>query len=180
MDGCTIIKSIGVKRLRMKNNLAFVSLFITVLLFGVLNGGGLFEEIVVAPVWSASPPSSFALIQAPNGLSLTSFWIPFHIAANIFLVIALILNWQNRIRRNYLLIVLAVYLVIRVVTFTYFAPEIIAFENTPAQGLDSPELEARAERWTILSWFRTVGEIGINILLLLAIIQPGKRDKHTT
>lgn len=164
----------------MKNNLAFLTLFIAVLLFGILNGGGLFEEIVVAPVWSASPPASFALIQEPIGLSLTSFWIPFHIAANIFLVIALVLNWQNRIRRNYLLIVLAIYLVIRVATFAYFAPEIIAFENTPAQGPYSPELEARAERWTIRSWFRTLGEIGINILLLLAIIQPGKRDKHVT
>ena len=164
----------------MKNNLAFLTLFITVLLFGVLNGGGIFEEIVVAPVWSASPPTSFALIQGPDGLSLTSFWIPFHIAANIFLVIALVLNWQNRIRRNYLLIVLAIYLVIRVATFAYFAPEIIAFENTPAQGPYSPELKARAELWTILSLFRTIGEIGINILLLIAIIQPKKRDKHVT
>ena len=164
----------------MKNNFAFLTLFITVLLFGVLNGGGIFEEIVVAPVWSASPPTSFALIQEPNGLSLTSFWIPFHIAANIFLVIALVLNWQNRIRRNYLLIVLAIYLVIRVATFAYFAPEIIAFENTPAQGPYSPELKARAELWTILSLLRTIGEIGINILLLIAIIQPKKRDKHVT
>jgi hypothetical protein len=164
----------------MKNNFAFLTLFITVLLFGVLNGGGIFEEIVVAPVWSASPPTSFALIQGPDGLSLTSFWIPFHIAANIFLVIALVLNWQNRIRRNYLLIVLAIYLVIRVATFAYFAPEIIAFENTPAQGPYSPELKARAELWAILSLFRTIGEIGINILLLIAIIQPKKRDKHVT
>ena len=164
----------------MKNKFAFLTLFITVLLFGVLNGGGIFEEIVVAPVWSATPPTSFSLIQEPNGLSLTSFWIPFHIAANIFLIIALILNWQNKIRRNYLLIVLGLYLVIRVATFAYFAPEIIAFENTPAQGPFSPELAARAEQWTTLSWFRTIGEIGINILLLLAIIQPGKRDKHMT
>lgn len=57
----------------MKNKLAYLTLFITVLLFGVLNGGGIFEEIVVVPVWSASPPASFALIQKPNGLSLTSF-----------------------------------------------------------------------------------------------------------
>lgn len=75
------------------------------------------------------------------------------------------------------MIVLGLYLVIRIVTFAYFAPEIIAFENTPAEGLFSPELAARAERWTTLSWLRTIGEIGINILLLLAIIQPGKRDK---
>ncbi|SEC28559.1 hypothetical protein SAMN05443246_3582 [Paenibacillus sp. GP183] len=160
----------------MKSKLAFLTLFITVLLFGVLNGGGLYEEIVVAPVWSESPPASFALIQAPNGLSLTSFWILFHIAANILLIIALVINWQHRKRRNYLLIVLGLYMVIRGATFAYFAPEIIAFENTPAQGPFSPEFAARAKLWTTLSWLRTIGEIGIYILLLLAVIQPGKRD----
>jgi hypothetical protein len=160
----------------MKNKFAFLTLFITVLLFGVLNGGGIYEEIVVAPVWSASPPTSFALIQEPSGLSLTSFWISFHIAANIFLVIALVLHWQNKRRRDYLLVVLGLYLIIRIATFAYFAPEIIAFENTPAHGPFSPELEARAKLWTTLSWFRTICEIGINILLLLAIIKPGKRE----
>jgi hypothetical protein len=66
--------------------------------------------------------------------------------------------------------------IIRIATFAYFAPEIIAFENTPAHGPFSPELEARAKLWTTLSWFRTICEIGINILLLLAIIKPGKRE----
>lgn len=56
----------------------------------------------------------------------------------------------------------------------------IAFENTPAQGPFSPELAARAERWATLGWFRTIGEIGINILLLLALIQPGKKDSNTS
>jgi hypothetical protein len=162
----------------MKNKFALLTLFITILLFGVLNGGGLFEEIVVAPVWSASPPASFSLIQEPNGLTLTNFWIPFHISANIFLIIALVLNWQYIKRRNYLLAVLGLYIVIRVATFAYFAPEIIAFENIPAEGPFSPELADRAEQWTTLSRLRGVGEIGINILLLLALIQPGTREKQ--
>jgi hypothetical protein len=158
----------------MKSTFAFLSLFITVLLFGVLNGGGLYEEIIIAPVWSASLPTSLALIQEPNGISLTDFWIPFHIGANITLIIALILNWRTLKRRNYLLVVLGIYLIIRAATFAYFAPEIIAFENTFAEGPSDPELAARVERWVLLSWIRTVGEIGINILLLLAIIQPAK------
>lgn len=167
----------GREMILMKSKLSLFTLFMTVLLFGILNGGGIFEEIVVVPVWSASPPASFALIQEPDGLSLTSFWIPFHIAANIFLIIALILNWQNKKRRSHLLIVLGMYLVIRIATFAYFAPEIIAFENIPSQGPFSPELAARAQLWATLSWLRTIGEIGINILLLLAIIQPGKYNK---
>lgn len=156
----------------MREKFAFLTLFITVLLFGVVNGGGLYEEMIVAPVWSASPPESLALIQPPDGLTLTNFWIPFHIAANIFLIIALVMNWKEKKRRTYLLVVLGLYAIIRAVTFAYFAPEIMAFENTPAQGPFSPELAARAELWT-MSWLRTIGEIGINILILLALIQPG-------
>ena len=30
-------------------------------------GGGLFEHIVVVPIWRASPPSSFAIIQRGTG-----------------------------------------------------------------------------------------------------------------
>lgn len=161
----------------MKSRFAFLSLIITVLLFGVLNGGGLYEEIIIAPVWSASPPTSLALIQEPNGLTLIDFWIPFHIGANIFLIIALILNWQTYKLRSYLLVVLCIYLIIRVATFAYFAPEIIAFENTFAEGPDDPELAARVKRWIMLSWFRTIGEIGINIILLMAIIQPRARKE---
>lgn len=161
----------------MREKFAFLTLFITVLLFGVVNGGGLYEEMIVAPVWSASPPESFALIQPPDGLALINFWIPFHIAANIFLIIALIMNWKAKKRRTYLLVVLGLYAIIRIVTFAYFAPEITFFQNTPAEGPFSPELAARAELWTMLSWLRTIGEIGINILLLLALIQPGfQRD----
>lgn len=161
----------------MREKFAFLTLFITVLLFGVVNGGGIYEEMIVSPVWSASPPESLALIQPPDGLTLTNFWIPFHIAANIFLIIALVMNWKVKKRRAYLLVVLGLYAIIRAVTFAYFAPEIMTFQNTPAQGPFSPELAAKAERWTTLSWFRTIGEIGINILLLLALIQPGFQEK---
>lgn len=161
----------------MKYKLAFPALFMTVLLFSVLNGGGLYEEIIVSPVWSADLPSSLALIQQPSGLTLTDFWIPFHIGANIFLILALIFNWPSYKTRIYLLVVLGLYLLIRGATFTYFAPEIIDFEHTLASGMTDPELATRVERWITLSWVRTVAEVGIFILLLLAFVQPkGKSD----
>ncbi len=163
----------------MKEKWAFFVLFITILLFGVINGGGLYEEIVVGPVWSASPPASFALIQEPEGLSLTSFWIPFHIIANIFLILALVLYWKEKRPRNLLLVALGLYALIRIATFLYFVPEITEFMNTPSTGPFSAELAARADQWRTLSWIRTIGEIVVNVLLLLALTQLDKEREKT-
>jgi hypothetical protein len=33
-------------------------------------GGGLYEHLVVMPLWAASPPSSFAMIQPGTGVPL--------------------------------------------------------------------------------------------------------------
>lgn len=162
----------------MREKIALIVLFVTTLLFGVINGGGIYEEIVVGPVWSSSPPTSFALIQEPNGLSLASFWVPFHIIANIFLVLSLVMYWKERRRRNLLLVALGLYTLIRIVTLLYFVPEITEFMNTSPNGPFSAELAARANQWNTLSWIRTfVGEIIVNVLLLLAISQPDKERK---
>jgi hypothetical protein len=40
-------------------------------------GGGLYEHIVLMPIWSASPPSSFRIIQRGTGVLLQRFWYPF-------------------------------------------------------------------------------------------------------
>jgi hypothetical protein len=52
--------------------------------------GGLFEHIVVVPIWSASPPSSFAIIQPRTGVPLQRFWIPVHAAITIFIISSLL------------------------------------------------------------------------------------------
>lgn len=43
----------------------------------------------------------------------------------------------------------------------------------------SAELAARADQWTTLSWIRTIGEIVVNVILLLAIIKPDKEREKT-
>ncbi|ALC83010.1 MULTISPECIES: hypothetical protein [Bacillus] len=119
------------------------------------------------------------MIQEPDGISLISFWVPFHILANIFLVIALVMYWKEKRPRNLLLAVLGLYLLIRIATFFYFVPEITDFMNTPPTGPSSVALAARADQWTTLSWLRTIGEIAVNVLLLLAITKPGKESGKT-
>ena len=63
-------------------------------------GGGLYEKLVLIPLWSASPPSSFAVIQPDTGVPLQNFWIPTHIAITVFVLLALFLNSKEpKVRR---------------------------------------------------------------------------------
>jgi hypothetical protein len=52
-------------------------------------GGGLYEHVVLTPLWSRSPPSSFSIIQRGTGVPLQRSWIPVHVAITIFMLSAL-------------------------------------------------------------------------------------------
>jgi hypothetical protein len=72
-------------------------------------GGGLYEHLVLTPLWSASPPASFAIIQPHTGVPLQRFWIPVHAAITIFLMLSLFLTWRQMEVRRLLLIGLGSY-----------------------------------------------------------------------
>src|SRR5262249_400023 len=83
-------------------------------------GGGPYESIVLMPVWSKSPPSSFSIIQPETGVPLQRFWVPVHGAITLFLIVALVLTWRELTVRRLLLFALASYLVMRVWSGLFF------------------------------------------------------------
>src|SRR5215813_7630551 len=92
-------------------------------------GGGLYEHLVLTPLWSASPPSSFAIIQPGTGVPLQKFWIPVHTAITTFLILSLVLTWRQMEVRRLLLIGLSSYIVMRVWSGLYFIREMLAFQK---------------------------------------------------
>jgi hypothetical protein len=58
-------------------------------------GGGLYESVVLTPMWSRSPPSSFVIIQPGTGVPLQRFWIPVHAAITLFIILALVTTWRD-------------------------------------------------------------------------------------
>jgi hypothetical protein len=64
----------------MKMNLAKWSLILLCFSMASAIGGGLYEHIVITPIWSASVPSSFSIIQPDTGVPLQNFWLPVHAA----------------------------------------------------------------------------------------------------
>jgi len=85
-------------------------------------GGGLYEHLVLTPLWSAAPPKSFAVIQPRTGVPLQRFWIPVHAAITLFIILALVVTWRDVDVRRLLLIGLGSYVVMRVWSFILLHP----------------------------------------------------------
>jgi len=132
-------------------------------------GGGLYEHIVLTPIWSASPPSSFSIIQRRTGVPLQRFWVPVHVAITVFILLSLFLTWNEVTVRRLLLIGLASYVVMRAWSGLFFIREMLAFQKIPLDSAPSPELSARVARWTHWTWFREPLDMISVLCFLLAL-----------
>lgn len=110
-------------------------------------GGGLYEFLVVDPVWPRRPD----LVQpARGGLSRMRFWIAIHVAFEVALIAALIFAWLEPVVFNVLLLAMVSHTVMRVWSGVDFIPKALAFER--ADPATVSEAEARA--WTRRSRLR--------------------------
>lgn len=156
----------------MRPKLATATLFIASLLAAMELGGSFYEALIVYPAWSAAPPASLALLQGSNSINSAPFWIAIHISLEIMLILALVLNWRARERRNLLLLGIGVHVLVRVWTFIYFVPEILAFTSVAPEGPYSAELAARVEMWGTLGWIRRA-LIGLDsVIVMLGLLSP--------
>jgi hypothetical protein len=153
----------------MEADLALWSLVLLCFAMAGAIGGGLFEHIVVTPIWSASLPSSFAIIQPGTGVPLQRFWIPVPAAITIFILTTLPLTWTNVAVRRLLLIGVASYIVMRAWSGLFFIREMLALQKIPADSVPSAELRARVSRWTYWTWFREPLDVVTFVCFLLAL-----------
>jgi hypothetical protein len=156
----------------MTTNLALWSLIFLCFSTAGSVGGGLYEPIVLTPIWSVSPPASFSIIQRGTGVPLQRFWIPVHAAISIFILVTLFLTWNDITVRRLLLIDLASYIVMR--SGLFFIREMLAFQKIPLDSAPSTELSARVARWTYWTWFREPLDVISFLCFLLALYWLGK------
>src|SRR5262245_21312301 len=153
----------------MHMHLAEWSVMLLCLSMACAIGGGLYEHIVLTPLWRASPPSSFAIIQPGTGVPLQKFWIPVHAAITLFLILSLFLMWRQLVVRRLLLIGLGSYIIMRVWSGLYFIREMLAFQKVPRDSPPSAELSARVASWTFWTWFREPLDLISFVCFLLAL-----------
>ena len=147
------------------NNLFLIT---ATLLMGIIFLAGLYERFVNMPKWFSNPPASFALIREHTPKA-RKIHIPLQILFLISFVIALIQNWEAGTIRTYMLLSIASFIIIIIITVKYFAKEIIVFTKIPEDAPSDPELIKRAEFWEKWTTVRNVLQLIGFIFLVLAL-----------
>lgn len=146
---------IGITRLRILQGF----LWLSVVSCGIGMGAKLFDLVVVAGAWGASPPASFALL--PYGprypVDPGDFFIPLSAVIMLGIFGALATGWQStRQLRFYLLVPAVMFLITWAITPTVFWPMINQLYGTATGKLATTDAEAiqLVRGWFIWDSFR--------------------------
>jgi hypothetical protein len=142
---------------------ALILLSAVVLLACASLGGGLYECLVLDPVWPSRP----AIIQARHGgISRRRFWIPMHTVFEVTLIATAVVTWGHSDVRTPMLVALGSHVVMRVWSVVDFIPKAVAFEKTDPAVIE----RAAAVRWTRRSLLRLPLDIVTCVAALVALL----------
>lgn len=150
---------------------AEIWLSISTLFYFWMNGAQIFETVVIVPKWTASPPESFRMFKGKYGLDFKVFWIVLHSIHEITFILAIIFCWELDSIRNWLLVLFAIHLAVRVWTLVYFAPNIIEFQKIKTIEGESDKLLKQTTRWRNLNYVRVGLFIAISVGLIPLFIK---------
>lgn len=136
---------------------------LTCLCFSIILGAGIYEHVAVWPRAYAAPPKSLGMFQGAYGLNAGAFWKVIHPITILLFAFTLIVWWKTP-RRNYIMIPFAAYIIILIITFAYFVPELIRITGAVYNDTVDEALQKRGSLWTTLSLIRAF------ILSILVII----------
>lgn len=157
----------------MKSKLKTYSLFLTVIVWGTLLGGIIYEHFVFMPVYLSALPASAVIVSGEYGLDNSVFWRWIHPFLIFSFALTLALNWKSKTRRKLLMTSAVVYALALTATFLYFVPELMEFKNSPNLPNVSPaEWFRRGQLWLILSWIRGAAMYAGILPLLIALTKP--------
>ncbi len=146
-------------------------LFITILIYFLMNGAQIFETLVFVPKWAGSPPGSFQLLLEGQGASLKIFWIVFHSLHEVAFILAIVFCWKIEPVRNWLLFLFAVHFSVRIWTLMFFAPNIIAFQKIAENPSLAKDLISQTTLWQTLNYVRVAIYIAVSIGLIPLLIK---------
>ena len=131
-------------------------LFAYAFVFGIYMGGGLFETVVVTPMWSASAEAARQFNQNPvSAVNSGNFFLIIAPLSLLLAIVTLIAGWRIAQPIRFLLrLQVITFLLIFAVTIIYFVPESDAIKGAAAQSLSDAEISQRASRWVLLNWVR--------------------------
>ena len=140
-------------------NVPLIVLWLWVLAVTILMGGGIFEHLVLTPLWAGSPPDS--VTSWPYGVVQAKFFgvvSPLCFLLSLALIIAS--WWMPRQQRKWALVAGISMLVLGVTTFSFFVPILQKTQATRGAGLSGEEITRLVNQFTTWNWARWILSIG--------------------
>ena len=156
----------------MRLGFATYLLMISVILWGVLLGGIVFAHVVYFPVYLSHLPESAIITNGEYALHEEHFWLFIHPLLVLSLIVSLIANWGDAVRRKLIGSTLGVYVAVIVISALYFIPQLAEFHDSPKSGIPSAEWIERGQHWQHMSWIRGAILFISAIPLLIALARP--------
>jgi hypothetical protein len=163
----------------MRIRLTRFFLWISVIAWGILLGGKLFDLRVLVGAWSASPPESLSLL--PYGprwpVDTGEYFFPSSVALLVCSFGALLAGWSTPLRyRVWLALPPLMMLATLVFTIFWFWPQNASLwaisQGAPTAETDPSIVREMVQRWVAYDWLRvTMGFIGL-IAAVKAISVP--------
>lgn len=143
----------------MRNKIAGGLLFAFTLFLGIYFGGGLFEAVVIVPVWSASPEA--ARYWGSNPLSAVEgarFFLVLAPLSALLALLTLVFGWNApQPLRFWLRLGIGMFFAMFIATIGFYVPEQLAIKGpTMVRELSDAQIMSRAGRWVMLNYFRAV------------------------
>jgi hypothetical protein len=117
-----------------------------------------------------SAESYLAMNQSDAGPNQTAFYGIFNTLREwLFVPLALLLSWHLPRRRRLLVVVVAVLYIERVITYLYFAPTLLDWQDTtPAET--TPALLDEVRQWLLLDWARAPVDWLVLVAFMVVVI----------
>jgi len=135
--------------------LTAIALWALVLALGLLTSSGIFEARVIVPLWANDPPASLTAFHAqprkPD--SGRRLWIILTPMTTLISLFNLVLAFRSHDpMRSWWIASSGTIVLVTVITYAYFVPELLRFERTAAQP--PADIAPRVRRWTALNLVR--------------------------
>jgi Domain of unknown function (DUF1772) len=132
-----------------------IPLWFFVLSASILTGGGIFEHVVLTPLWAGSPPESVTGWQY-GGIQRKFFIIfsPLYYLCSLALIIAS--WWMPRRQRKWALVAGLSGVIIGIATFSFFIPILQKTQVTRGAGLSGEEITRLVNQFKTVNWARWI------------------------
>ncbi len=165
-------------------SIAQIFLWLYIIVLGITIGGGLYEQLVVMPLWSLSPPDSVVSYYQHNVANPQfapdqggRFWIFFFPLGALLTIATLVSGLKTRPEhRKWRMVSTILALIITVFTFAWFIPNIITLTGESITKLSGEQIINLTNWWVRLNWVRAVLYLAAWIAGIYALTIPPKRE----